>query len=59
MNDAEGDNDHPDNKKLAHEGWESLKDKKRSCTDTVCIVRKLIKDIPIHFFHYIRIYIYS
>lgn len=32
------DNNDPDNKKLVHEGWTSLKEKKRSCTDTFCIL---------------------
>ena len=36
--DADKDRDHPDNKKLEHEGWESLKDKKRGCTDCLCLV---------------------
>lgn len=32
------DNDHPDNEKVKHEGWDSLKDKKRGCTDIICLL---------------------
>lgn len=35
---GDGDNDHPDNKKLQHEGWNSLTEKKRSCTDVLCVL---------------------
>lgn len=32
------DKDHPDNKKLSAEGWSSLREKKRSCTDCLCLL---------------------
>lgn len=32
------DEKHPDNKKMEHEGWDDLRDKKRSCTDPLCIL---------------------
>mgnify|MGYP003386366576 CR=1 FL=1 len=34
----DSDKNDPDNKKAEHEGWTSLQEKKRSCTDTICIV---------------------
>eukprot|EP01006_Ploeotia_vitrea_P026083 TRINITY_DN59057_c0_g1_i1.p1 TRINITY_DN59057_c0_g1~~TRINITY_DN59057_c0_g1_i1.p1 ORF type:complete len:649 (+),score=-43.50 TRINITY_DN59057_c0_g1_i1:57-2003(+) len=40
MSDAEvdKDKDDPDNKKLVHEGWDSLTEKKRGCTDCPCLL---------------------
>lgn len=40
MADIEGENDkeHPDNKKLSSEGWQSLRERKRHCTDCLCLV---------------------
>mmetsp|Transcript_20759 Transcript_20759/g.18917 ORF Transcript_20759/g.18917 Transcript_20759/m.18917 type:complete len:666 (+) Transcript_20759:237-2234(+) len=32
-NNTDLDKNHPDNKKLIHEGWTDIKDKKRGCTD--------------------------
>lgn len=33
-----GDENHPDNKKLTGENWVSLRDKKRGCTDCICVL---------------------
>jgi len=33
-----GDENHPDNKKLTGENWGSLREKKRGCTDCLCIL---------------------
>lgn len=35
-----GDNDtnHPDNKKMSGEGWTSLRERKRHCTDCLCLI---------------------
>ncbi len=33
----EGDKEHPDNKKLSGEGWNSLRERKRSCTDCLLL----------------------
>lgn len=42
----EKDEEHPDNEPLKHEGWESLKDKKRRCcTDLLFLVRTCVHDI--------------
>lgn len=35
---SDRDANDPDNKKLVHEGWTSLQEKKRSCTDCLCIL---------------------
>lgn len=32
------DSNHPDNQKSTHEGWESIRDKKRGCTDCLCLL---------------------
>lgn len=32
------ENEHPDNKKLSAEGWQSLREKKRGCTDCLCLL---------------------
>jgi hypothetical protein len=32
------DKDHPDNKKLSSEGWSNLRERKRHCTDCLCLV---------------------
>lgn len=32
------DANHPDNQKSAHEGWESIREKKRGCTDVLCLL---------------------
>jgi hypothetical protein len=37
--DNEKDKDHPDNKKLTGESWGSLREKKRSCTDCLFLVK--------------------
>jgi hypothetical protein len=41
MSDEDKDKDHPDNKKLSGENWSSLREKKRSCTDCLCLVKVL------------------
>ena len=33
----ENDKNDPDNKKAEHEGWTTLQEKKRSCTDCLCV----------------------
>lgn len=33
-----GDENHPDNKKLSGENWTSLREKKRGCTDCLCVL---------------------
>lgn len=35
---TENDKNDPDNKKLEHEGWNSLQEKERSCTDCICLL---------------------
>lgn len=32
------DDNHPDNKKFSGDGWQDLKQKKRHCTDVLCLV---------------------
>ncbi len=34
----DNDKDHPDNKKLSGEGFTSLREKSRGCTDCLCVV---------------------
>lgn len=36
--DEDADINHPDNKKLSGEGWQSLREKKRGCTDCLCLL---------------------
>jgi hypothetical protein len=38
MADSDPDKTHPDNKKFSGEGWSDLKDKKRHCTDCLCLL---------------------
>jgi len=38
MGEQDNDTNHPDNKKLSGENWSSLKEKKRSCTDCLCLL---------------------
>ena len=42
MSDKEGggDENHPDNKKLTGEGWTTLRERPRGCTDCLCVVRE-------------------
>ena len=45
-NDREGggDENHPDNKKLTGENWTSLREKKRGCTDCMCVVSEGVSE---------------
>lgn len=36
------DDNHPDNTKLEHEGWQDIKDKKRGCTDCLLLVNSVL-----------------
>ena len=55
----EKDEEHPDNTPLQHEGWESLKDKKRRCcTDLIFLVSMLLhqtlfKTCRLHVYFYV------
>jgi hypothetical protein len=35
---SDADSKHPDNIKAEHEGWNSLSEKPRGCTDCLCLV---------------------
>lgn len=35
---SSSDKTHPDNKKFSGEGWQDLSEKKRHCTDCMCLV---------------------
>jgi len=35
---SESDKEHPDNKKLEGGDWEDIRQKRRSCTDCLCLV---------------------
>ena len=35
---SESDKKHPDNKKMSGDGWTDIREKKRGCTDCLCLV---------------------